>query len=98
MPTDQPSNAPDAIEPREDASVASVLADGSLDQPPGGGGMGGASAGGQGAPSAGTVPNAPIDVPIPAGATDAGMAPSADAQARHEATANPAPEPHPASQ
>ena len=85
MPTDQPNNAPDELEPRDDPTAAAVLHDETLDQPPGGGGLGGAAAGGGGAAPAGTAPNAPIDVPVPGDSTDAGTPPSVGAQARREA-------------
>lgn len=97
MPTDQPSAAPDDLQPREEATAAAVLHDDALNQPPGGGGLGGASAGGQGPVPAGTAPNAPIDVAVPAGATDAGTPPSADAQARREAVDAAAADQHPSS-
>ena len=97
MPTDQPSSAPDDLAPRDETSVGTVLSDDATDQPPGGGGLRGPAAGGQGAAPAGTAPNAPIDVAVPAGASDDGTAPSADAQARREAVDAAATDQHPSS-
>ena len=97
MPTDQPSAAPDDLAPREEATAANVLHDDTLDQRPGGGGLGGASAGGQPAAPAGTAPNAPIDVAVPSAASDGGTAPSVEAQARREAVDAAATDQHPSS-
>lgn len=67
MPTEQPSNAPDApdgIAPRDADTAAGVLHDGSRDTSPGGGGLGPRSATPGTAPH-GTAPNAPIDTGLP---------------------------------
>ncbi len=60
MPTEQPSNAPDDLTPREPDTAAGVLNDETLDTQPGGGGLGPQSANTGGTPH-GTAPNAPID-------------------------------------
>ncbi|MCP3735788.1 hypothetical protein M9979_12980 [Sphingomonas sp. RP10(2022)] len=65
MPTDQPSNAPDAPTPREPDTAAAVLHDESFDTAPGGGGLGPRSAS-TGTPPHGTTPSAPIDTGLPA--------------------------------
>ncbi len=101
MPTDQINNTADEALPtdaRDDRTAAAVLTDEQPGEAPGGGGLGGAAAGGQGAAPAGTSPNSPIDVPLPAASEDGNTPPSADAQARREAVDNPPAEAHPASQ
>ena len=91
MPTNQPSNAPDAIgnDAAEDLTVGAVMADEDIDDTPGGGGLGGAVAA---APrtNAGTARNAAIDVPVP---QDTAPATAAD-EARGQADTT---EPHPSS-
>lgn len=101
MPTDQINNAateglPD--DARDDRTAAAVLSDEQPGDAPGGGGLGGAAAGGQGPAPAGTSPNSPIDMALPTGSEDGGTPPSAEAQARREAVDNPPSEQHPASQ
>ena len=64
MPTEQPSNAPDGIAPRDQDTAAGVFHDESLDTLPGGGGLGPRSAQTGGAAN-GTAPNAPIDTGLP---------------------------------
>lgn len=65
MPTEQPSNAPDTIAPRDQDTAAGVLHDESFDTQPGGGGLGPRSAV-TGKDQHGTAPNAPIDTGLPA--------------------------------
>lgn len=72
MPTSEPSNAPNDIEPkaRTGDTAAAVLSDDRLDDAPGGGGLMGASAGGQLAGTAlgkagAATPNSPIDAKAP---------------------------------
>ena len=96
MPTDQPSNAPDATpKPNDHETAANVLQDESLDMPAGGGGLGGASAadslGGSGRTPSGTSPNAPIDTGVSADGE------AAAAEARVQASQTDAAEPHPSS-
>lgn len=64
MPTDQPSNAPDVVTPRDDDTASRVLQDEAQETRPGGGGLGPQSAR-QGTASHGTAPNAPIDTGLP---------------------------------
>ncbi len=77
MPTEQPSNAPDQLAPRDPDTAAGVLTDEALDTQPGGGGLGPRS-GNTGAAPHGTAPNAPIDTGL------SGEEP--DAEARRQAT------------
>ena len=98
MSTDQPSSAPDAVEPRDRDTAARVLNDDALDARPGGGGLGGASAadplGGSARAPGGPSPNSPIDA---SGVGSAGEDARAEAEARVQASqADPA-EPHPGS-
>ena len=67
MPTNQPSSAPQntAPEPTDDLTAAAVLHDEQLDEPAGGGGLGGASAAAGIGRAGAATPNSPIDVPTP---------------------------------
>lgn len=81
MPTNQPSSAPqdDAPRPTDDLTAAAVLHDEALDQPAGGGGLGGASAATAEVGTAGAATrNSPIDAPTPHDGGDA----KAEAEAR----------------
>ena len=105
MPNSQPSNAPSETpaDAREEASVARQVADGSGEDAPGGGGLGGQAAadrlGGSGRTPRGTAPNAPIDVATPpsAGTHELGEGRGAERDAQVEASQADAPEPHPSS-
>ena len=81
MPTEQPSNAPDQVEPNDDLSAARVLSDDALDTTPGGGGLGGASAadplGGSARGGGGQAPDTPFET-----ATGSGGDPVREAQRR----------------
>lgn len=77
MPTEQPSSAPqnDRPQPTDDLNAPAVLHDDAMDQPAGGGGLGGADAsanvGGDTAGKTGAAtPNSPIDARLPHGAGD----------------------------
>lgn len=92
MPTNQPSSAPqgDAPKPMDDLTAAAVLHDESLDQPAGGGGLGGVSAGaGVTGMTGAATPNSPIDAHLPHDGGDM----AAGAEARIRATGEGAPEP-----
>lgn len=67
MPTNQPSSAPqaDAPQPMEELTAAAVLHDGQLDQPAGGGGLGGASAAAGAERAGAATPNSPIEAETP---------------------------------
>ena len=91
MSTDQPSSAPQADAPklRDDATAAAVLHDDALDQPAGGGGLGGPSAASAPGPAGAATPNSPIDARVPHGGGDA----KAEGEARVQAAAAPPAEP-----
>ena len=99
MSTDQPSNAPEDLVPRDGDTAARVLHDDSLDRRPGGGGLGGASAadplGGSARVAGSASPNSPIDAVVPADGS--GDDARAEAEARVLASRADAPEPHPGS-
>ena len=82
MPTNQPSNAPDEIEPRDRDTAAGVLSDGATDEAPGGGALIGEGQGGDAVPAGGASPNSPVETGVDAG--DAG----AVAEARNRAAAD----------
>jgi hypothetical protein len=84
MPTEQPSNAPqaDAPKPTDDLNAAAVLADDSLDRTPGGGGLGGAKAAD---PQAGTAGGAGGTAPNSVGDTGLAAAGDPEAEARAQA-------------
>ena len=89
MPTDQPSSAPqaDAPQPTDELTAAAVLHDDTLDQPAGGGGLGGAGAGAGRLATGAASPNSPIDAPVPHDGADPA------AEARTQALSNAPAEP-----
>lgn len=91
MPTDQPSSAPqaDAPQPTDDLTAAAVLHDEALDRPPGGGGLGGASAAAEVGQAGAASPNSPIDAPTPHSNGDARAAAEARRLATGEGSAEP---------
>jgi hypothetical protein len=100
MPTDQPSNAPDAIgtDARDRDTAAGVLHDAAPELNPGGGGLTGSAVPPplevEGGAPRGPTRNSPIDPGTPP--TDAdGLT---EAEARHLAGQDGAAEPHPRSQ
>jgi hypothetical protein len=106
MSTDQPNNtATEALptDAREDRTAAAVVTDERLDQPPGGGGLGGLSAAqdplsGIDSVAGGTSPNSPIDVPVPASSLDEdGQNPSAERSVQTEVSRDQSPDPQPLS-
>lgn len=91
MPTNQPSSAPqdDAPVPTDDLTAVSVLHDESLDQPAGGGGLGGASAAARTGTTGAASPNSPIDAALPHDGGDGQV----ESEARRQATSNAPSEP-----
>ena len=73
MPTNQPSSAPQdaAPQPADDLTAAAVLHDDALDQPAGGGGLGGASAAASLGQAGAATPNSPSEAPTPHDGGDA---------------------------
>lgn len=71
MPTNQPSNAPDEIEPRNRDTAAGVLSDEDIGTPGGGALLGGGRAADPVAGERGASPNSPIDTGVDAGAAHA---------------------------
>lgn len=67
MPTNQPSNAPETIEPRNRDTAADVLTDEGQHEQPGGGGMIGEGTNSDPQAGGGATPNSPIDTGVDAG-------------------------------